>query len=303
MKFLISIVGPTAIGKTDLSIFLAKHLKTEIISSDSRQCYKELKIGTNTPSDTYLKLIPHHCIGHITIKNLYSAGDFEKDAIKIINKLFIKQDIIIMVGGSPLYEQAVIQGFDIMPKIPLNIRNYWNYILKNQGLLVLQKLLQYKDPIYYNKIDISNPNRLIRALSIIDFTGKPFSSFHKKKMKKRNFINIRIGLNIERNDLYQKINKRTDLMFKIGFLEEAYQYYHYRFLNALQTVGYKELFNFFDGKMSLLDSINDIKKHTRHYAKRQITWYKRDSNIFWFNPDHQKKILNFLQKKISQLTS
>lgn len=298
MNFLISIVGPTGIGKTDLSIFLAKSLKTEIISCDSRQFYKYLKIGTSMPSDKYLNLIPHHFIGHIEIEELYSAGDFERDAIKKINELFIKNNILIMVGGSPFYEKSVIEGLDEMPKIPLNIRNTWNKLLKNRGIFFLQKILKDKDPVYYNNIDIFNPNRLIRALSIIEFTGNPFSYFHKKKMKKRNFFSIRIGLKINRYEIYQRINKRTDLMIKKGLLEEAYQYYNYRFLHSLKTVGYKELFDFFDGKSSLLTSIEEIKKNTRHYAKRQITWYKRDSKIFWFHPEEKKIILNFLLNKI-----
>lgn len=300
MKFLISIVGPTAIGKTDLSIFLAKNLKTEIISCDSRQFYKDLKIGTCMPSDTYLKLVTHHFIGHMQLKELYSAGDFEKDAIKKINDIFKKKDILIMVGGSTLYEKAVIEGLNEFPKIPLNIINNLNIYLKNKGIIFLQKLLKYKDPIYYNNIDIFNPNRLIRALSIIEFTGKTFSSFHKKNIKKRNFLCIRIGLKINRDEIYERINKRTDLMIKKGFLEEAYKYYNYRFFNSLKTIGYKEIFNFFDGKKSLLESIEEIKKNTRHYAKRQITWYKRESKIFWFHPENKKIILEFLKKKISK---
>lgn len=299
MKYLLSIIGPTGIGKTPISIFLAKKLNTEIISCDSRQFYYELKIGTAYPKIQDLNLIKHHLIGHKNIHELYTVGDFEKDANKIINKLFLKYNIIIMVGGSGLYEKAVVEGLNNIPKISKNIVNNWNNIFQKKGIFYLQQELKNKDYTAYNNIDILNPRRLIRALSVIEATNKKYSYFHNIKKHNKNFVVLRIGLILERNKIYESINNRTDIMMNMGLLDEAKKFFHYKKLNALQTIGYQEIFSFLEGKISLTDSIKNIKKNTRNYAKRQITWYKKYNNIFWFNPNYKEKILKFIIKKIN----
>lgn len=299
MKFLISIVGPTSVGKTDISIFLAKKLKTEIISCDSRKFYNELVIGSSRPLEKDLKIINHHFIGNKNIYDFYTAGEFEKDAIKKIEELFLKYNIVIMVGGSGLYEKAVIEGLDFIPKVPQNILEKWNLLFIKKGISFLQEELKKNDYSYYLNIDIYNHRRIIRALSVIDLTKKKYSNFLNKK--KRNFYTLKIGLILKREILYYNINKRTDLMIKMGFLQEARNLYCYKSLNSLNTLGYKEIFNFFENKYSFLEMIKEIKKKTRHYAKRQITWYKKYSDIFWFNPKNKYIILQFIKEKINLL--
>lgn len=297
-KILWSIVGPTGIGKTALSIELAKNLKTEIISCDSRQFYKELKIGTAAPSSEELSLVPHHFIGNLSIAQDYSVGDFEKDALIMINELFNKYDQLIMVGGSGLYEKAVNEGLDDFPDIDSKIREDLMVEIQEKGLSYLQEELKKNDPEYYSQVDYNNPQRVMRALEIFRGTGKPYSSFRKNLVEKRNFTSAKIGLTASRDLIYDRINKRVDLMMEKGLLEEVISLQSYRHKNALQTVGYKELFDYLDGNSSLEFAIDEIKKNSRRYAKRQLTWYRRDESVKWFDYQSTKEIVDFVTKRI-----
>lgn len=293
-KYLISISGPTASGKTGLSVFLAKSLKTEILSCDSRQFYKEMKIGTAVPTQQEMDAVTHHFIGHLSIFDNYSVGDFERDAIQKIEELFQVYDCLIMVGGSGLYEKAVTDGLDEFPEVDEKFRQELNTEFKNNGIEKLQQELKNSDPEYYKTADIQNPVRVIRALEIIRGTGQKFSSFRTSNQTQRNFKLIKIGLELPREELYERINHRVDLMIKDGLLEEAKLLYPNRELNALQTVGYRELFEFMDGKTDLETAISVIKKNSRRYAKRQMTWYRKDERINWFSPFDKEKVLDFV---------
>ncbi len=299
-KYLISVTGPTAIGKTALSIELAKFFKTEIISNDSRQFYKEMNIGTAVPDKEELKQIKHHFIQERSVFDDYSVGDFEKDAVERLNLIFKNHDIAVMAGGSGLYADAVIKGLDDFPVVAPEIRNSLKEKLRLRGIEPLQNNLMELDPVSYKKIDIENPQRLIRALEICKGTGKPYSSFLNKKKDKRNFTTIKIGLTADREIIYERINRRVDLMIEAGLLDEAQKLYSFKHLNALQTVGYRELFRYFDGEFTLDFAISEIKKNTRRFAKRQITWFKRDQNIKWF--DYQtdpKRIIDYINTKLA----
>lgn len=292
---LITIVGPTAIGKTAIAITLAKYLNTEILSCDSRQFFKEMCIGTAIPSALELRSVPHHFIQHISVNTSYSVGDFERESLAFIENFFKKKQSLIMVGGSGLYEKAITEGLNKFPSIPANIREDLNWEWKEKGIEPLQKELRIKDIEYYNKVALENPHRLIRALEVIRFTGKPYSYFLQQPKKKRSFRTIKIGLFDEREKIYQNINQRVEAMMESGLLHEAERLYPYRHLNALNTVGYKELFDYFDGKMSLEKAIDEIKKNTRRFAKRQLTWYRKDKEVQWFKPteiEEIKKCLN-----------
>lgn len=282
-NYLITVIGATAIGKTALSIQLAQHFKTEIISCDSRQFYKEMKIGTAVPSSEELAAAPHHFIQNKSIFDNYSVGQFEKDALKKLDGLFSKNNIIIMVGGSGLYTNAVLEGFDDFPEVDPEIRLKLNKQIEKGEIKILQNQLKDLDLESYNTIEIENPHRLIRALEICIGTGNPYSSFKNKGKTKRNFIPIKIGLMADRELMYERINNRVDLMLNEGLLEEAKKLYSHKQLNALQTVGYRELFDYFDGKCTLEFSIEEIKKNTRRFAKRQVTWNKKDATIHWFD--------------------
>ncbi|WP_317168401.1 tRNA (adenosine(37)-N6)-dimethylallyltransferase MiaA [Blattabacterium cuenoti] len=277
-------------------MFLAEKFQSEILSCDSRQFYKELKIGTSMPTVEELSRVPHHFIGHLSIHQDYNAKLFEIDSLKKISKLFSKHSILIMVGGSSLYEKAITEGLSEFPKINFEIRNHLIYFFKKKGISFLQEQF-FKKKKTGESIDISNPRRLIRYLEIVESTGKSPSFFYKKK--KRNFIILKIGLIMPRYEIYSKINNRVDNMIKKGLLDEARLYYHYRNLNSLQTIGYKEIFEFFsEKKNNLNESVEKIKKNTRKYAKRQLTWYKKDPSIIWFHPKEKDKILNFILLKI-----
>lgn len=282
-NYLITVIGATAIGKTAFSIQLAQHFNTEIISCDSRQFFKEMNIGTAVPSAKELAAAPHHFIQNKSIFDHYSVGQFEKDALKKLDELFLKNKIVVMVGGSGLYTNAVLEGFDDFPEIDPEIRKKLNKQIEKGALKFLQNQLKNLDPESYQSIEIENPHRLIRALEICIGSGKPYSSFKKKDKEKRNFIPIKIGLTAEREIMYERINKRVNLMLKQGLLEEAKTLYPHKELNALQTVGYRELFDYFDGKCSLEFAVEEIKKNTRRFAKRQVTWNKKDETIHWFD--------------------
>lgn len=282
-NYLITVVGATAIGKTALSIKLAQHFNTEIISCDSRQFYNEMCIGTAVPSTEELASAPHHFIQNRSIFEDYSVGQFEKDALSKLNDLFKKHHVVIMVGGSGLYANAVIDGLDYFPKVDLEIRTNLNIQLENKGIESLQHQLKNLDIESYNTIEINNPHRLIRALEICIGTGKTYSEFKNKPKEPRNFETIKVGLTADREIMYNRINQRVDIMMNEGLLEEAKKVYPNKNLNALQTVGYRELFNFFDGNGNLEFAIEEIKKNTRRFAKRQVTWNKKDTAINWFD--------------------
>ena len=298
-NYLISVVGPTAIGKTALSIKLAQHFKTEILSADSRQFYKEMSIGTAAPTADELNAVKHHFIHHKSIQEDYNVGAFENEALITLNSLFKNKDVVIMVGGSGLYIDAVTKGLDDFPKIESNIRKQLNDDLKIKGISYLQEKLKSLDQKSYNTIAIDNPHRVIRALEICIGTDKPYSSFINKPKVKRPFKNVSIGLTAERDIIYNRINQRVDIMIQDGLLEEAKDLYSYKSLNALNTVGYKELFHFFDGSWTLDFAISEIKKNTRRYAKRQLTWFRKDLNILWFNYESSiEEIISEINKKI-----
>lgn len=299
-KYLISIVGPTAIGKTSLSIQLAQHFNTEIISADSRQFYKEMTIGTAAPTKEELNSAKHHFIHNKSIFEDYNVGAFEKDALQTLNELFKTHDIVIMVGGSGLYVDAISKGLDDFPEVESDIRKQLNKDLENHGLLFLQEKLKTLDEKSYNTIAIDNPHRVIRALEICIGTGKPYSSYLNKNTANRPFKTVTIGLTADRDIIYNRINQRVDLMVKTGLLEEARDLYNNKDLNALNTVGYKELFNFFDSTWTLDFAISEIKKNTRRFAKRQLTWFRKDKTILWFDYQTSKdQIITELNKKMN----
>lgn len=299
-NFLINILGPTAIGKTSLSIEVARHFYTEIISADSRQFFKEMSIGTAVPEKEELAAVPHHFIQHISIENNYSVGDFEREAIKKLELLFKKHSIAVMVGGSGLYVKAVTEGLDDFPEVDPEIRKNLNQHLQTDGIDWLQKKLFVLDPDYYRTADVQNPHRLIRALEICIETGKPFSSFLKQDKMKRAFKSIKIGLTANREMIYERINKRVDIMIENGLVQEAKSLYSKKDLNALNTVGYKELFQYFDGETDLETAVSEIKKNTRRFAKRQLTWFRKDPEIKWFEYNEEpEKIFEYIESRIN----
>ena len=295
---LICVVGATAIGKTSLSIALATAFNTEIISADSRQFYSSMNIGTAVPSAQELEAAPHHFIQHKSIFDSYNVGDFEREALLKLDTLFSKKSTAILVGGSGLYVDAVVNGLDHFPDIDKQIREALNTQLDNDGLAFLQQELMRVDPLYYKTMDTENPRRVIRALEIYRATGKPYSSFLKDRAANRNFETLFIGLTAERPIVYQRINKRVDIMLENGLLEEVKQLRAHKDLNALQTVGYRELFQYFDGTLTLEKAVEEIKKNTRRFAKRQGTWFRKNQQIHWF--DYTSKsddIVRFIKEK------
>ncbi|MCH2196709.1 tRNA (adenosine(37)-N6)-dimethylallyltransferase MiaA [Kordia sp.] len=298
-NYLISVVGATAIGKTVLSIKLAQHFKAEIISCDSRQFFKEMNIGTAVPSTEELNAAKHHFIQHISIFDSYNVGQFEKDAIAKLDELFEKHNIVIMVGGSGLYVDAVVKGLDDFPRVAPEIRENLNEQLENHGIASLQEKLKQLDPVYYERVALENPHRLIRALEICIGSGKPYSSFLKDKTASRNFKTIKVGLMADREIMYDRINRRVDIMMDAGLLDEAKALHPHKSLNALQTVGYRELFEYMDGNYTLEFAISEIKKNTRRFAKRQGTWFKKDENTLWF--DYQEDPSTIIKKIASKL--
>ncbi|WP_313138738.1 tRNA (adenosine(37)-N6)-dimethylallyltransferase MiaA [Myroides sp.] len=282
-NYLIVVIGPTAIGKTALGIKLAQHFNTNIISCDSRQFYKEMAIGTAVPSKEELAAAPHHFIQNISIHDTYSVGDFEREALAKLDELFTDNPVQVMVGGSGLFVNAILNGLDDFPDVDPGIREQLNQDLAEKGLPYLQNMLKELDPIHYEKVAIDNPQRVTRALEICIGTGKPYSSFLNIKQHARNFTPIVIGLEADREKMYERINKRVDIMLDNGLLKEAQDLYPYRDNNALQTVGYRELFAYFDNEFTLEFAIEEIKKNTRRFAKRQITWFKRTPDVMWFD--------------------
>ncbi len=299
-KHLLVVAGPTAVGKTCLSVKLAKRLNTSILSCDSRQFFREMNVGTAKPCSHELSTVPHLFIDNLSIKDKYTVGDYEKEALKVLDNLFEEKKVVLMVGGSGLYVKAVCSGLDNFPAIAKDIRADIIAKYEQNGLTFLQELLKRLDPKYYKEVDLNNPQRLIRALEVCMGTGKTYSSFRKRSSASRPFNIIKIGLKMERTQLYERINQRVDIMIKEGLLEEARALYPYRHLNALQTVGYKELFEHFDGTHTLEKAIELIKRNTRRYAKRQMTWFRRDPNISWFHPLDVGNILTFVEERIGR---
>lgn len=288
------IAGPTAVGKTALAIELAKHYQTVILSADSRQFYKELNIGTAKPSEEQLKQVPHYFINSKNVNELYGAGHYEKDVLKTLEELFKTHTIVFMVGGSGLYIDAVLNGVDDFVEVPVDVRNKLNEKFSEKGLEWLQEEIKKKDPDYFNSVDIHNPQRLIRALEVIEHTGLPYSGFIKKEKNERHFTAIKILINTERERLYERINERVDVMMKEGLLEEVTHLVAHKNFNALKTVGYRELYEYLEGKSTLENAVEKIKQHTRNYAKRQITWFKNKDNFEEFEPADFAKITGYI---------
>lgn len=290
---LIVIAGPTAVGKTSVAIDVAEHYATEIISADSRQFYKGLTIGTAAPTPQQLERVKHHFVGFLEPEEYFNVGKFEIEVLDLLKQLFTKHHVVIMTGGSGLYIRAVCKGIDEFPDIDEDIRKNLQDILRNEGLPALRRLLIKHDPLYASTVDPANPNRIIRALEVIMQTGKPYSSFLGNRKTQRDFNIIQIALNIDRSELHERINHRVDKMIEDGLLEEAKSFYAKRHLNSLNTVGYKELFSYFDGELSLENAIEKIKTNTRRYARRQITWFNKDSQFNWLPPD-SSSVINYL---------
>lgn len=295
MKYLITIVGPTAIGKTALSIALAQHFKCEIVSCDSRQFFKEMTIGTAVPNQEELQAAQNHFIQNKSIFENYTVGDYEKEALAKIDALFQTNDYVILIGGSGLYVDAILKGFDEFPEINPEVRSEVNSNYEKLGINYLQEQLKELDPEYYQKITLENPQtlqnpqRMMRFTEVCIGTGKPYSSFLNQKKNNRNFTPVLIGLDAERQVIYNRINQRVDIMMSQGLLEEAKALYPNKALNALQTVGYRELFSYFDGEFTLPIAIEEIKKNTRRFSKRQLTWFKRNESTKWFDYDTDRK--------------
>ena len=298
-KNLIYISGPTGVGKTDLSIEIAKKFNTEIVSCDSRQFYKELKIGTSPPSNNQLAEVKHHFIHNKNIQDVYNVGKYEKEAISKLNSLFEKNESIVLVGGSGLYANSVIYGIDDFPDVPVNIRNKIIQEYESKGIKSLQNRLKLLDSKYCEEVDLNNKNRLIRAIEIIEYTGQKFSDLRTNKKKYRNFKTHIIVIECEREILYERINQRVNKMIKEGLEEEVFNLKSYKNLNTLNTVGYKEFFSYFEDKMSYSDTVNKIKQNTRNYAKRQITWfnkYKKSIKVHY--KEDFESIINKLKQQL-----
>jgi len=298
MNTLIVVLGPTGIGKTDLAIELAKKLDTEIISADSRQFYKELKIGTAPPSKLQLNEIKHHFIGNLSINNYYNASIFEISAIEVLKMLFKTKKTVILVGGAGMYIDAVCNGIDDLPEIDQEIRNNLLKKFEDEGIESLRFELKRLDPEYYEIVDLKNHKRILKGLEICMMTGKTYTSYRKAIKKARDFNMIKIGLNMDRSQLYERIDKRVDSMINSGLLEEAKEFYQYKNINALNTVGYKEIFDYLDGEYDLNKAIELIKRNSRRYAKRQLSWFMRDKEINWFEPSEYLQILNFINQSV-----
>lgn len=294
-KILIVLLGPTGVGKTDISIDIASHSGCEIISADSRQFYKEMKIGTAVPSPDQLSLINHHFIGFLSVKDYYSSSLFERDVLKILPSLFEKKNTVIMTGGSGMYIDAVCNGIDNIPDVDPEIREKYTKKYREAGIEGLRIELKLLDPEHYDKVDLKNPKRIIRALEICGSTGRPYSSFLTKKTRERDFKIIKVGINRPREELYQRINLRVDEMIRLGLEDEVKSLLDYKGLNSLNSVGYRELFDYFEGKTTREKAIDLIKRNTRRYAKRQMTWWGKDKEIRWFMADQKKEIISFIE--------
>ena len=300
-NILLVLLGPTGVGKTDLSIGIASHFNAEIVSCDSRQFYRELTIGTAAPSEDQLNKLKHHFIKFLSVNEYYSASLFEKDVLELLPELFKKNNIVVMTGGSGMYIDAVCKGIDDIPDVDPEIRQKYTEKYKEEGIESLRVSLKLLDPEHYKNVDLKNNKRIIRALEICETTGRPYSSFLKNEKSERDFRIIKIGLRRPREELYARLNARVDAMLTLGLEKEAFGLYEQRNLNALNTVGYKEFFDYFDGRLSKDKVVELIKRNNRRYAKRQITWWSKDREINWFNPENKQEIIDYISDSIGTI--
>lgn len=299
MPTLIVLIGPTGVGKTELSLTIAEKYHTPILSSDSRQLYADLRIGTAAPTPDQLARVPHFFVGTLKLTDYYSAAQYEAEVLKKLDELFTTHPVVLMTGGSMMYVDAVCKGIDDIPTVDKETRELMMYRYETEGLERLCAELKLLDPEYYQQVDLKNPKRVIHALEICYMTGRTYTSFRTRTTKKRPFHILKIGLKRDREELYERINRRVDLMMEEGLLKEARQVYPYRHLNSLNTVGYKELFSYFDGTWDLPFAIEKIKQNSRIYSRKQMTWFKRDTDITWFHPAQTDEILHFIEKQLS----
>ncbi len=298
MKTLVVLLGPTAVGKTELSLELAEQLQTSIISADSRQLYADLKIGTAAPTPEQQERVHHHFVGILKLSDYYSAAQYADEVLTLLDTLYQKQDVALMTGGSMMYIDAVCLGMDDIPTIDVETRaKMWQHY-DEVGLEGIQRELKLLDPDYYAIVDLKNHKRIIHALEVCYMTGKPFTSFRQRKQTERPFRIIKVGLNRERSELFNRINLRVEQMMQEGMLEEAKKVFPFRDLNSLNTVGYKELFKYLDGEWTLEEAVEKIKRNTRIYAKKQLTWFKKDMSIRWFHPDQRTDIISYINAQL-----
>lgn len=298
-KHLIVIAGPTAVGKTNLSVRLAQHFQTEILSADSRQFFKEMSVGTAKPTPAEQQGVRHHFVDSHSISEEYSAGMFEQEALQLLDQLFQRQDQVVLVGGSGLYVRALCEGMDTMPETDLKIREKLVGLVHEKGLPYLLALLEQHDPVYYQQVDQANTQRVIRALEVSMSSGQPYSSFRRQEGAPRNFRPIKIGLTRDRAELYDRIDRRVDLMLENGLLEEAASLYPYRTHNALQTVGYQEIFGYLEGQYDLEEALRLLKRNSRRYAKRQLTWFRKDPAFTWFHPEEWDRLVRHVEEELA----
>ena len=296
-KTLLVIVGPTGVGKTHISIRLARQWAAPIISADSRQFYRELRIGTAAPTEDELRAARHYFIGTHSIHDEYNSGQFELDVHRLLDELFASHDLVLLVGGSMLYVDAVCHGIDDLPTIDAATRVYWLEQYRTRGAGFIQEELRRLDPEHYRQVDLNNHKRVLHALEVCTITGQPYSALRTGRRKERPFHIIKIGLNRPREELYDRINRRVDQMMTDGLLAEAECFYEYRHLNTLNTVGYKELYAYMEGRMSLPEAVELIKQDTRRYAKRQLSWFNRDKEVHWFHPDDEEEIIQYVTRQ------
>lgn len=299
-KFLVMLCGPTAVGKTDVAIGVAKHFGTEIISADSRQVYRDMRIGTASPDQQQLATVPHHLIGHITITDTYNVSIYEREVLLLLEDLFTRHQMVILTGGSGLYLDVISKGIDDLPDIDPDLRRKLRRRFEEEGIGWLREEVSRTDPEYFARVDQSNPNRLLRALEVFYTSGQPFSSLRVSKGIQRNFTTIKTGLMLPREVLIERIDRRVDSMIKQGLVEECKSLLPYRELNALNTVGYKEIFSFLDHRCTLEEAIEKIKTNTRRYAKRQMTWFKRDPDIRWFAPEEAEELIGYIKDQMQR---
>ncbi|MCC8171130.1 MAG: tRNA (adenosine(37)-N6)-dimethylallyltransferase MiaA [Parabacteroides sp.] len=295
MNSLVILLGPTGVGKTELSLHVAGHFHSPVISADSRQLYKELVIGTAAPTAAQQEKVKHYFVGTLALTDYYNASRFEEEVIALLEKLHKEQPVVIMSGGSMMYIDAVCKGIDDLPTVTPELRRELTELYEREGLDPIRAQLKLLDPIHYNEVDLKNPKRVIHALEVCLMTGKPYSRLRTNRQKSRPFRIIKIGLTRDREELYDRINRRVDAMIAEGLVEEARRVYPFRHLNSLNTVGYKELFNYFDGQWSLDFAIEKIKQDSRNYARKQMTWFRRDREIAWFHPEEEEAIMRHIE--------